>query len=1563
MSTGKRFAALAALALALYPSGAAAQRVMTNAAVATFRTPVGVDTARSQTTQTVILLPQLSVEKFLDGAATAEIGDLITYRIRYGNASPDGAASEVSVVDSLPAGLEFVSSPVASQANGREITWTIGNVPFGTAAEIPVTVRVSDGLRDTVRVRNRVLLFSRDLAPLEAFAPEVALIGVPAGSLAIRMNAEVLEVGMGEAAPFKIVLENIGSSPVATLNIRVRLPAGTSLVPGSASGVDSVRSVGSEVTLYLPGSLTGATSRTVRFALALVSTNSSTLAVSARAHGDLDAIESANATASVKVSRSSPMATRTGFGKVWVDLDGDRRQSRGEPGIAGVSIWTDDGDVATTDAAGRFSFRDLRAGSHTFRLDPLTLPADLRVAGNGSAADVAVRTATGWTTPRVDFRLLPQGGTLSGVQLSNADSTAALPAVGADSNGRMSKLPVAARLPRGTSAAITLAAPATGWPGAAVFSLEPGWSVISGSATLGGSTLPDPEVRRDRSGANVLQWKVPPSDKPISVSLRPGSDPVAVDTVSIPELRNVAERAADARSALTMGPGVAIFAPLDGTVFKSDRIFVGVRGEPGKDVALFDGDSLVANGTLRADGVHDFIAVRVSAGPHRLRATITNSWGQARWDSVAIHVSGLPASFASERDVVHLVADGQTIDSVRVRVLDGWKVPVSNGAMITVRAEGASPTGVDVDPSSVGTQLRTDPAGYITVALKPGRDVRRGNLFLASGDSRAEVPLEMLPAARALMVTGSGQVGIGAAPGAFGSLSAVGHLDDRTAITLNYDSRRVNAGTDVFGRSSDPLDPAQYPLLGDAGVVRTENSSRYSLAARIERGFDWITLGDVTTSDFASGLQLAGYRRALPGAAGRYTAGPLTLQAFGSSTNQTVRQEQIRGQGISGPYQLASGVVPGTELVAIETRALENAQRLVSRQSLVRFVDYEIDYDRGTLLFKRPLPASDTYGNPVFIVVTLESAGDGPQASVWGVRATGDVSRLMRLPMLDSALVGALWVQDNRIDGAQTLSGTDIRLISRSGLTLGAEFSQSHAPDSSGVAGALHSSLNLFNEAVKLRASWMRIGDGFANPANLGLRSGSSELTFGARGLLGRTEFKLEHQQQEFAAENVSRERTLGSIVQPLRSDLKVETSLVNDSYHTLSTADASQAGEIKLSWATSKALTLWSDARRQFSRQGNAGQPDYVGVGAEYRITPQISLEARHRQVALSGDTAGFSITNVGLRANVGANTEAWGSYQMAGVAGSHNAAIMGLNNKLQLGNGWTLNGLLERRQGVGNASIADPVRALPFLQQEENYSAAALGVELLPTGARYRMSTRGEYRDGDLRSVRMLEFAGDVSLDSSLAVLGKGGILRTTQQIPGEAALSRRGGTLLGLAFRPAHTNDLNVLAKVEYVDALNPIGGGVLAVRGQEQRIIGALEGIWAPVPVVELGARFATRRTSATPVYADSSTMSLRSSGDYMGARASLQLGARLTARVESRLLIEHTSGISRADAAPQLALTLGALETTLGYRFGDLRDPDFAVMGGHGAFLSVSAAITENSARTVADFWRARLGNR
>jgi hypothetical protein len=901
------------------------------------------------------------------------------------------------------------------------------------------------------------------------------------------------------------------------------------------------------------------------------------------------------------------------------------------------------------------------------------------------------------------------------------------------------------------------------------------------------------------------------------------------------------------------------------------------------------------------------------------------------------------------------------MDSVRVRVVDGWGVPVVGGVLVTAAADGATPMNADADPSSVGVQVRADEGGWVMVLLRAGHDVRRGKLVLSAGEARGEVPLELLAAARPLMLTGVGRVGIGASPDAFAALTAKGRLDDQTSLTLSYDTRRLDAGRDAFDRSSDPLEQSQYPILGDAGTQRTETASRYALSAKVQRGFDWVALGDVTTTEFASGLETGAYQRSLSGAAARLSSGAFVVQGFGSSTSQTVQQVQVRGQGVSGPYNLALGIVAGTDRITIETRAIDNAQRVVSRQELVRYVDYQIDYDMGTLLLKQPLPAADVYGNPVYVVATFEASGGGARSTVWGARASADAAHLFRHSALDTMRLGAMYVQNAQTVGSQHLAGVDLRLSSRKWLDVGGELTQSQNKDSTGVAAAAHGTIKLLDDAIDVHGNWMRIGTGFANPSNLTLMSGTSDLTLGAKAKLAATELRLEHEHQRFDAADVVRDRTLGGIVQALPGKVKVESNIVDDRYAstTAGASDRSTAGEMKVTWSPISALDLYTDARRNFDTEGAAVQPDYVGVGAAYRLLPGVSLEARHREVLLPGDSTNYGITNLGVRSRVGSHTEAWSSYQIAGANGEYNAAIVGLNNQFRLANGWTFNASAERREGVGHANIADPVRALPFLQNEEDYTALGLGAELLPQGAPYRLSARGEYRDGTLRSVRMFDASGDISVAKSLALLEKSNFMQTLQS-DAASSLSRRLSTMWGLAFRPIGGDALNALAKVEYVDALNPLGGGVLASRGEESRAIAALETVWAPSQTVEIATRYATRRTTALIAQLDGSTTPQRSTADFIGNRFGVDVTSWFAVRADTRVLLEHTSNTTRWDAAPQLALSRGGLEAALGYRVGDLRDPDFSVNGGAGWFLTFGAKLTERSAKSAAEYWRARF---
>ncbi len=1803
-----------------------------NTAGATYGTMVGTDSVVSNTVVTTIVLAQLGLAKTLIGPTVARIGEQVSYTLMSVNRSSTTPARDVVLSDTVPAGLEHVTANPAATVNGQVLSWSLGEVVPGDSIRVSLTVRVSTQVRDTLSVRNLAVLAATNAPTQTALSDGVDLVGLLPNQLSLEKTADVLEVGLGETAPYTLVLENTGDNALSGIVIVDTLPLGGRYAEGSAIGADSVQAGGRVVTFFVAGPLAPGATHTVRYTMAVVSADTPVLENRAMATAEGGFVSTTMQVAWVRVRRAWPMETRAVIGKAWLDLNDDGRQGAGERGVAGLDVWTDDGEVATTDADGKFSFRNVRPGGHALRIDPTTVPAGYRIAASDRIVPV---DADGWTTPNVQFRLVPTTGRVEGARIpvpwsvaarvvsppadtapatlavtaqmthavesteatspsvpvavlpvtfavgsavltseshavlddvagllaaspeveveiaghtsstgprllnlrlsleratsvtdyliasgidrsrlhveaygpdrpvaSNdtpegrarnrrvemhlvrgttaataatfvrglaraglADSalvpsappaprppvteyavtitnptdrsldglslrfetppdsatlaiggapvrvdpaTMALPPVTPGANVvltvwatasgdstwvalqapghagermavRVADLPVpaegtievageTANLPDpalvGTGRAVTLSvAPSTGgWP-ELTLPLPAGWEPVPGSTRLAGVPTPDPAERADSSGGTMLVWNFGKRAMgPITFEARPATRTAPEASVSIPALRSDADRLEDRRTAFLFGPSVEIFGLQDGAVTARDRVFIGVKGQAGQPVTLYDGDSVLARGNIRIDGIHDFIAIPLAPGPHVLRVAMRNTWSQERWDSISVHVSDVPARLVGPTGTLTLRADGQSVETVRVRMLDRWGVPVVFPSHATVTVDGAEAVGSDSDPSSVGLQHRSDSLGWLTVRIKPGHEVRRGRLALQTGDVRYERDVETLPATRPLMVTGVGRVGVGASPDAFGAITARGRLDDRTAVVVSVDSRRLDADRETFGRDFDPLDEAQYPILGDASSVRTVSASQHAVAARIERGFDWLAVGDVSTGDFAEGLSLAAYRRALSGGMARIATGPVSWRAFASVTSQSLEQEQIRGAGISGPYALGGAAIPGTEQIVVEMRDRENPQRVLTRQVLVRFIDYQIDYQAGTLLFKRPVPAADATHNPVFLMVTYEGRGGGDQRLVGGVRASLDALGWSGLHV-DSLRLGVTAIHADEAGGAFDMTGVDVRLLRFNGFDLGGEVSYSHAPDSSGVATSLTGSVDLLGGAAKLSASWMRIGNGFGNPSNVALRGGTEEFKAGGTFRVGSTTLRAQHDFMASRSQDVSRRRTSLGVVQPVGKRLKLEATQTMDSFENGTDGDRSQALEGKLAWTPLDRLELWAEGRQQLGSSGSLVRPNHLGAGAGVKLTDDVRVELRHRRVLLPADES-YGVTNIGLKSDLGFGTQAWGSYQLAGGAGAqYNAAIIGLNNRIAVGPSLTLNSIFERRFGLNDAEPGDPVRALPFLQDEEDYWSAGLGVEFLPQGAPYRVTARGEYRDGDRLSTRLVTLAGDLAVNRSLAVLSRQEVLSTEQTLATGTETGRRVASLWGVAFRPIGSDAVNVLTKFSWLDETNPRNRGVLTSLGQEQRLIGAAEVVWTPSRRIELAGRYALRRTEADRLHDDGVTQRLESTADYLGTRTSVILNPFLTFRADGRLLIERTSGTTRWDVAPALAVgLLDLLEVAVGYRFGDLRDPDFSVRGGHGVFLTLGTRVTEESVATVADFWRARFGN-
>ncbi|HEX6036960.1 SdrD B-like domain-containing protein [Longimicrobium sp.] len=1672
--------------------GADATASLTN--VATLRYRLGENegdtvAVASPAVPVTIASPELTIEKEIVGDTRVPLGAEVRFRLTWSNAAATVPVRDAVLVDTLPAGLTFVSADVQPEVDGQVLRWRLGTIAAGQAGALLLVTRATARAEGDTLLVNHATLRGANAAAVTAAAAGLEVLPFQGDELEVTKTAGVLEAGLGDAVPYAVTLRNKGLAPLAGIVLHDTLPQGVRYLPQHLAGADSARVEGRALTVWWNGPLAPGTEHVVRYAVTLVSPGRATAVenrVTATAEGG--AVASAPTSAWVRVRRGFAMQQRVVVGKVWFDADDDGRQNGGERGVPSVEIWSEDGEVVVTDAEGRYSFPNLRTGSHALRIDTLGVPAGMGVARR---SDVIVRVRLdGWTLPRADFRLVPRAGGLSaapaqgmtttdGAASISSSASVATTAAGMTTAEPMTTAPAPST--RTTTAPVTTAAGTTGTTadtddartpaipspamarprveetttadassapartGVEAARAATAWTeadAVEAAERLAAAGEPDPCGRpetpaahrahiagtRDAAGdavsprvavdsvariASAAGAGAGESAGPVESARSSGSaastasaesagstgstesaasagstesavtarggngatDSIApasaapadsVPAARVAPLRTAGERAEEAAGTFATGAVVRVVSPADGAVVSSNRLYVGLLGEPGAEVRLFDGARQIGQGTLRPDGRMDFVGVELAPGPHRLRASMTNSFGNVRWDSVAVHRSGEPARLELPAQPVPLRADARERTAVRVRVLDEWGVPLAGGAMVTAEAGLAQLEGGDADVASVGVQAAVGPDGWAELRVRPGHEVGVGELRLASGDAEGAVPLHVLPSIRPLIVTGAGEVGVGAAPRAFGSVTARGAVGRETSVSVTWDSRRAGADeNEFFGGGYDPLDEARYPTLGDGSDRRVLAGATQTVSARVEHGFDWVELGDVRTAEFGGDGRLGLYQRALTGVSGRMTTGAVTWRGYGSVTDQVLSQQQRRGEGTSGPYRFGGGIRPGTERVAIEIRALDNAARVIARQELARFADYQIDYATGDVLLNHPVPAADAAGNPIYVVAMIERRSGGERRLVGGLRMDLDALRVIHAPGFDSVRVSLMGVHDA---GEGVVESSDRNLVGgglhlrRGGLALGGELLRSIRPDSSAMAGVASLSWTLPDDRARVGAEWLRVGAGFAPGTDPRLAAGVRELRLTADARVARgSRLRLTHERQRFDGYEVERANTLLSVEQRVAGRaLTAQGGMSADGQG----AASSRAALGKVTMALTPDMDVWVEGVRNVSRDEDLplSRPNQLGIGASYRVWEGVRAEASHRWVSVEGDSSfTYGLSAFNLRTDRFFGGQLWGGLERADDGRANHSAVLGWSHRLAIAGGWAATGMYERRFGLSRAPLLDPARALPFAQAERDRWSAGAGLEWLPSDTTPRFSARAEVHGGaETRGYRW-DLAGDAPLGRGMVVLTRHDWLRDERSdLAGGTLDSRRDRSLLGLAFRPVGTDALNLLGKLEWRRTAGPLGGttGLLSGAGDDRRLIGAMDAVWALRPGTELAGRWATRWSLRSDSVAG--ITDLGSLAHFAGARADQRLTERFRVRLDGRLLVDARGQASRWNLAPALVAGAGGLELEAGYRFGDLVDPDFAAQGGEGFYATLGIRFTEGLLTDAGTFWRRRL---
>ncbi|HEY0310557.1 MAG TPA: carboxypeptidase-like regulatory domain-containing protein, partial [Luteimonas sp.] len=529
------------------------------------------------------------------------------------------------------------------------------------------------------------------------------------------------------------------------------------------------------------------------------------------------------------------------------------------------------------------------------------------------------------------------------------------------------------------------------------------------------------------------------------------------------------------------------------------------------------------------------------------------------------------------------------------------------------------------------------------------------------------------------------------------SLYAKGRVLGSWMLTLAYDSGKPSDHRDRKSLLST-IDPQQYyTLYGDGSHQGFDAASAEKLYLKLERDQFYALFGDFQTR--LDRGELTRYQRTLTGVKVEYRGPLFEFNGFAARTSQGFARDELPGDGTSGLYRLSrAGILINSERVRLETRDRYHGERILQSRELVRHVDYDIDYDNGTLFFREPIASRDFDFNPNFIVVEYETRGGADSFLNAGGRAG--------VRLMDGRVeAGVTYVRDEDLAGRSSLAGIDakFRLTERDELRAEAAASRGDAGDldTSGTAWLLEWEHR--GERGNLLAYARRQGLGFG----LGQQNRSETGMFKA-GVEGqwRVSERFSLRGEAYRLENLAN----GAVRNVASAEVRYSARDWNASAGLQWARDEGADGSV----AESRQLTLGAarfflDKRLELSARAEVGLggandsvdfPTRVKVGAAYALTPAFRLLAAHE--ITDGEDRDTATTRFGFEATPWKNARLSSTLNQSRISeyGPRTFALFGLNQKFLVGERWGLDVALDSSHAFNESGrpplVVDPAQPI---------------------------------------------------------------------------------------------------------------------------------------------------------------------------------------------------------------------------------------------------------------------------
>lgn len=1365
-----------------------------------------------------------------------------------------------------------------------------------------------------------------DIPSLAAYALNVPMF--ENSSLEITKSADRPSVEVGDTVTYRVELRN--ATPVALDNAEVRdqLPSsfhyaeGTALVenpPAPARSVEPEAAPDNTLVFRLGRIEAGGRVTLVYRVRVGANAREGEQFNTAAASGTLsngERVSTPRARASVRVRRGLFSSQQVLLGRVYADANLNGQFDKDERGVPGVRLYLNNGQSVITDSEGLYNFPVVNEGAQVLSLDPVTLPPGYMLVETGR------RDERSWT------RLLrtPLGG------------------------GALLRQNYGLRAPDSASVSVNPA-------------LKKSLASDSNSKSpLAGSLFASAAAK------NLTEAK---SDAPRASGTYEMTTEETLEPVAPGEVRVLSPKPDEAVA------GAAL--EIEARTNAAWKVSVEVAGQRVPDSKI---------GETRIDRKNDlatfiFVGLGVQPGPNRIRVTAVGPEGQTgKTIELTAYGRGPAKRLEIVPEKVELSAGGRDSTTVRVRAFDQWGHPAADGSVALavsagrlmrvdeVGADGAR-NGKVVEKAAEAALKQNEGRTRVGSLNQPEVDVPEGSDASASeqifplvggegramlvadnapgsaeirattGAVKAEREIRITPEVRPSILVGLGEMSFGAAAPELSGAESDASVRSRLAffyrgqflsaknlLTLAYDSNRpINrtAGRDRLFQF-DPLDRA-YPLFGDSSTRFEDAQTNSKLYLRLDRGRSYFLFGDFEPENRNSGLasytrKLTGVKVHLENAKGDY------ISLTGARPDTAFARDVFPGGALGFARLSHAEILPGSEAVVIEVRDRRNPETILSREALIRSVDYNLDAATGEVFFLRPISTFDFSFNLVQVVATYEYAAQGMSQAVYTGRAYKNFEGLglkLGLSLVDQRQGDFGSFMLGGIDAEKTLPHHGrVRAewaTSRGRAVTGGNifFGNVGADDRhDGNAYRVELEQPLAWRETTVRASFARADEGFLNPFGQTVTPGSQ-----------RTDLSVDMRVTQTARAQFS------------FTDERNKTENVDNSRQTASLMWTQQFGE------RLRAQFSYDFRHLKDEITGRETDSNLVSVGAEYRATDKLQLSAKREQnlgeadptypnqttlaatyqwnqytkvfmtqrmssapITPIGDVAGTGFastaarneTAVGVETKLGRVGNLNTRYQLEnGINGTDSFAVIGLTNRLPINKQLALDLGYERGFHIAG--------------EGESFNAGHLGFAWQPVEG-FRTTGRYEMRDrGGVGSVFTLGAAG--RLGDNVTSLGRFQLSRTDFQGRQGSAMAATGA----LAWRPLHRDSMGLLFSYTRRDLSQENGAGAGETRDRSDTL--STDGYYQVTRNVELYGRFALK-------FGDTSSLGLErvSTLTYMTqARAVYRLGRYVDVAGEGRWLAQPASGTARASFGSELGFwVMPDLRVGGGYNWTGASEP-------------------------------------